>query len=164
MCHRRRYARVCLHAAALAAAAGCGPEVLTPEAARAKGDAMLKQMSQALASSQAFSYRTEQEVNRVRGGGEKVTERFSRHTIVRRPNQLAFTDGGQDHDTAAWYDGKQLTVVMNRHKIWVRGPMPGTLDEAMDYISAEYAMQVPTADLLYTRTRRSLHRTPREAG
>ena len=28
--------------------------------------------------------------------------------------------------------------------------MPGTLDEAMDFISAEYDVQIPTADLLYS--------------
>jgi hypothetical protein len=79
-----------------------------------------------------------------------VTEHFVRYTTVRRPNQLTFTDKGDDHDASAWYDGKQLTIVSNRDKVWVRGPMPGTLDEAMDYVSAEYAVQVPTADLLYS--------------
>src|SRR5262245_37225524 len=102
----RRYVRACFYAAVLAAAAGCGrTETLTPEEARARGDAMLRQMSQSLAAAQAFSYRVEQEVEHVRGGA-RTTERFSRRTIVRRPNQLAFTDSGQDHDAAAWYDGK----------------------------------------------------------
>jgi hypothetical protein len=145
-----RFVRMSICVAVLAAAAGCGTKPLTPEEARAKGDEMLKQMSQKLASTQAFSYSTQQEIERVRGGGEKVTERFSRQTIVRRPNQLAFTDMGPDHDGAAWYDGKQVTIVSNRDQVWVRGPMPGTLDEAMDFISAEYAVQLPTADLLYS--------------
>jgi hypothetical protein len=106
-------------------------------------------MSQTLAGTHTFSYTADQEVERIRGGGERVTDRFSRNTIVRRPNQLAFKEQGQDRDSAAWYDGKQLTIVSNRDKVWVRGPMPGTLDEAMDFVSAEYAVQIPTADLLY---------------
>jgi hypothetical protein len=146
-----RYTRAGLGLAIVAFASGCSrPETLTPEAARAKGDQLLRQMSQTLAATQAFSYRTEQALERIRGGGERVTERFSRTTLVRRPNQLAFTDQGQDHDGAGWYDGKQLTIVSNRDKVWVRGPMPGTLDEALDFISAEYAVQLPTADLLYS--------------
>ena len=76
------------------------------EAARAKGDTLLRQMSQTVAAKQAFSYRTEQSVERIRGGGERVTDRFTRNTIVRRPNQLAFTDHGEDRDAAAWYDGR----------------------------------------------------------
>jgi hypothetical protein len=136
--------------AALVLAAGCArEESLTPDAARAKGEALLREMSQHVASTPAFSYRSEQAIERVRGT-EKVTEHFVRYTTVRRPNQLTFSDKGDDHDTSAWYDGKQLTIVSNRDKVWVRGPMPGTLDEAMDYVSAEYAVQIPTADLLYS--------------
>ena len=147
----KRYTRAGLGLALLALALGCSrPQTLTPEAARAKGDELLRQMSQTLAATQAFSYRAEQAVERIRGSGERVTERFSRNTVVRRPNQLAFTDQGQDHDGAAWYDGRQLTIISNRDKVWVRGPMPGTLDEAMDFVSAEYAVQIPTADVLYS--------------
>jgi hypothetical protein len=39
---------------------------------------------------------------------------------------------------------------MNRDKSWARGPMPPTLDEALDFLSSEYAIQMPTADLLYS--------------
>jgi uncharacterized lipoprotein YajG len=47
-----RFTAGCLALAAVALAAGCSrqPETLTPEAARAKGDALLKQMSQTLAN------------------------------------------------------------------------------------------------------------------
>ena len=146
-----RYMQASLGVAVLALGMGCSRhETLTPEAARSKGDALLRQMSQTLASTQTFSYTADEEVERIRGGGAKVTDRFSRKTIVRRPNQLTFTETGAEHAGAAWYDGKQLTIVSNRDQIWVRGPMPGTLDEAMDYVSAEYAVQLPTADLLYS--------------
>src|SRR5262245_59478605 len=152
MCHTR-FAGAFLGLAALLLTAACSREEkkLTPEEARAKGDAMLRQMSQSVAGTQAFSYRTEQALERVKGNGnEKTTERFMRTTTVQRPNRLKFTDEGQDHNGAGWYDGKQLTIVSNRDKIWVRGPMPPTLDEAMDFVSAEYAVQLPTADLLYS--------------
>ena len=134
----------------LAVACGTREPPLTPEAARAKGDAMLKQMSQTLAGTQAFSFRTDQELERAGKDGQKKTQRFSRQTTIRRPNQVALTDSGSDRDGAAWYDGKQLTIVSNRDKIWVRGPMPATLDEAMDFISAEYAVHIAAADLLYS--------------
>src|SRR5262245_26362770 len=138
---------------ALLAAAGCsgGQKTLTPAEARTKGDAMLRQMSQTVGGTQAFSYRTEQTLERVKGNGnEKTTERFVRTTTIQRPNHVAFTDDGQDHNAAGWYDGKQLTIVSNKEKVWVRGPMPPTLDEALDFLSAEYAVQLPTADLLYS--------------
>ena len=63
---------------------------------------------------------------------------------------MMFTSSGGDRDGAAWYDGKYITAISNKQKIWVRGPMPATLDEAMDYISSEYTVQLPSADLLYS--------------
>jgi hypothetical protein len=147
---RRPFTLGCLALVALAAGCNRAETPLTPEAARTKGDALLRQMSQTLAGSQTFSYRTEQALERVRTGGEKVTDRFERSTTIRRPNQVAFTDSGQDHNATGWYDGKHLTIVSNKEKVWVRGPVPGTLDEALDFISAEYAVQLPTADLLYS--------------
>jgi len=107
-------------------------------------------MSTALASATRFSYTADEVRQRVRANGEKADERFSRHVVVRRPNALMFTDSGGDSDAALWYDGSHLTLASKRLKVWARGPMPATLDEAMDFVSSEYAIQFPTADLLYS--------------
>src|SRR5262245_32015912 len=107
----RRRTRACLGAVAMALAIGCSARPLTPEQARTKGDAMLKQMSQTVAGTKAFSYRTEQAIDKIRGNNERVTEQFTRTTTVRRPDRMAFTDKGQDHDALAWYDGKYVTAV-----------------------------------------------------
>jgi hypothetical protein len=69
---------------------------------------------------------------------------------MRRPNAVTFTTTGDERDNVAWYDGTHVTFVWNRDKTWARGPMPPTLDEALDYIAAEYAIQMPSADLLYS--------------
>jgi hypothetical protein len=136
--------------AALAVGCSQSPPPLTPEAASAKGDALLRRMSQTLAATHTFAFTAEEIRERVRAGGARVEDRFSRRIIVRRPNALAFTDSGGGHDTAAWYDGSHVTLVSNRDKAWARGPMPPTLDEAMDFVSSEYAIQLPIADLLYS--------------
>jgi hypothetical protein len=41
-------------------------------------------------------------------------------------------------------------MMSSTDKVWARGPMPPTLDEALDYVSQEYAIQMPSADLLYS--------------
>jgi hypothetical protein len=131
-------------------AGGCAraPEKLTPEAARAKGDEILKEMAKNLAGLQTFAY-TSNEVREDVKGGKRVEKAVTRRVVIRRPNSVAFTTKG-DRDGAGWYDGKHLTLVANAQKVWARGPMPATLDEALDYLSAEYAVQMPTADLLYS--------------
>jgi hypothetical protein len=124
-------------------------ETLTPEAASKKGDALLREMSASLGSLQTFAYTSDERREEVKGGA-KQERRTSRRVIVRRPNAFAFASTGTDRDAAGWYDGKQLTIVSNRGKVWARGPMPPTLDEALDFLFAEYAIQMPTADLLYS--------------
>jgi hypothetical protein len=139
-----------LGCAAVAAIAGCQrSEPLTAEAARARGDAMLRQMSSTLAATQVFSFTADESRERVRSNGEKATERFSRRIIVRRPNALTYTDTG-GRSGGAWYDGKHLVTVSDHDRIWAKGPMPASLDEAMDFVSAEYGIQLPIADLLYS--------------
>ena len=145
---RFRYARLGLVAFALTV--GCSrPQVLTPEAARAKGDELLREMSKNLGGLQTFAY-TADEVRTDTKGGRKVEKHVTRRLVMRRPSALTFTGKGDQRDIAAWYDGKHVTLVSHTDKIWARGPMPPTLDEALDFISAEYAIQMPTADLLYS--------------
>src|SRR5262245_14341025 len=123
---------------------------LTPEAAKAKGDAMLMEMSKNMSGVQTFAYTADERRQNPGVNGAKGERKATRQVIVRRPNNLAFTGKGDSGDTAGWYDGKQITLVSHRDKVWARGPMPPTLDEALDYLSAEYDVQMPTADLLYS--------------
>ena len=138
--------------AATAFAAGCNrpPAPLTPEAAGAKGDALLREMSTNMAALKTFSYTADEVREQVRPGGAKVEVKSSREVMVRRPNGFAFTTKGDEREGMGWYDGQQATFVSNRDKVWARGPVPGTLDEALDFLTAEYAIQLPTADLLYS--------------
>jgi hypothetical protein len=107
-------------------------------------------MSQSLSSTQSFSY-TAEERREVAGAGEtKGERRFTRQVAVRRPDGLTATDKSDTRDVQVWYDGKHVTIVGHKQKIWARGPMPATIDEAIDFLSAEYAIQLPTADLLYS--------------
>ena len=135
---------------AVVVTAGCSraPEKLTPEAARVKGDELLKEMSKTLGGLQSFGY-TAHELREQVKAGKKVEKSVTRQVVVRRPNGVAFTSKGE-REGAGWYDGKHLTLVSNTDKVWARGPMPPSLDEALDFLSGEYAVQMPTADLLYS--------------
>jgi len=137
-----------LLAIVLMAGSGCNrQQSLSPEAASAKGDALLKEMSKNVSSLQTFAYTVDERRQKPGAKGERTV---TRHVTVRRPNKVAFTGKGDAGDTAGWYDGKQLTLVSHRDKVWARGPMPPTLDEALDFLSNEYDVQMAAADLLYS--------------
>jgi hypothetical protein len=140
---------VFLVVAALAVGAGCN-RTLTPEQARARGDELLREMSKNVSSAQTFSYTATEEGAISGAGGKRTERRAERDVIIRRPNAFKAHAKGDERDLEVWYDGKQVTLVGHRQKIWARGPMPATLDEAIDYLSAEYAIQLPTADLVYS--------------
>jgi hypothetical protein len=139
---------IAIVAMTLATSCNRPPERLSPEEAKTRGDTLLRQMSQTLASMQVFSFTADEAVERVTRDGTKTENKFSRNIIVRRPNALAFADTA-GRDRKGWYDGKQLTLVSSGEKVWARGPMPGTLDEALDYVAVEYDVKMPVADLLY---------------
>ena len=145
---RTRFLVLVVGAALVAAGCARAPEPLTPEAARAKGDELLKEMSKTLGGTQTFAY-TSHEVREQVKAGQKVEKTMTRQVTIRRPNAFALTSKGE-REGAGWYDGKQLTLVSNTDKVWARGPMPPSLDEALDFLSGEYAVQMPTADLLYS--------------
>ena len=89
---------------AVVVAAGCNraPEKLTPEAARARGDELLKEMSKTFSGLQTFAY-TADEVREEVKAGKKVEARVTRRVTIRRPNSIAFTTKGE-RDAAGWYD------------------------------------------------------------
>jgi hypothetical protein len=135
--------------AALTVGSGCN-RTLTPEQARARGDELLREMSKTVSSVQSFSYTATEDGAIADAAGKRKEQKVARDVIIRRPNGFKAHAKGDERDVEVWYDGKHVTLVGHRQKFWVRGPMPGTLDEALDYLSAEYAIQLPTADLVYS--------------
>ena len=111
---------------------------------------MIREMSKNLSALQAFSYTSDERREVAGSGGAKTTKQLTREVVIRRPNAATFRGSGDSGDTAGWYDGKQLTLVSAKAKVWARGPMPPTLDEALDFLAVEYAAHLPSADLLYS--------------
>ncbi len=130
--------------------AGCSREPATPEARRAKAEELLKTMSASLAAAKAIEVDTTEVSDRVRRDGEVKAEPASRHIAVRRPDGAYFKLTGEERGFEAWYDGKRITLALHKDKAWARGPMPATLDEALDFMATEYAIFLGAADLFYS--------------
>jgi hypothetical protein len=138
-------------AALLISVTGCSQAPrLSPEEAKAKGDALLRTMSTKMAAVQTFAFTADERRERIGRDGKTGVTSTTRRVVVRRPDRLAFTGKGEEGEMAGWYDGAQITLVSHGHKVWARGPMPATLDESLDFLANEYRVQMPTADLLYS--------------
>ena len=131
-------------------AAGCSSDPSTPEEKKAKAETLLKAMSASLAGAKTLTVDTVETRDRVRAGGQKTVENSTRTIAIRRPDGAYYRITSDLRDTEAWYDGKRLTLAMHKDKAWARGPMPGTLDAALDFMATEYAINMPSADLFYS--------------
>lgn len=115
----------------------------------AKGDAMLKAMSQKLASAQTFSFETTESHDGLSPSGRKIHVDATRQTLVRRPNGF-WTKFSGDRDWEFWYDGKMLTGISNEKKIYVQRAMPSTLDATIDMLATRLNLDLPMSDILYS--------------
>ena len=134
------------------AACNTNREPSTPEAKRARGDELLKKMSAQLAGATSVSFTALQTREVVEGDKRTPRSRTVRYA-VRRPDKAHLTflpeAGGS---TDVWYDGVagKITLAHHQEKMWARGPMPKTLDEALDAAAYEYDIPTPVADFLYS--------------
>lgn len=139
------------------ASTGCGRDrPPTPEESRARGDALLREMSTTLGKASAITVDVDEMHERVRRNGQKASATFTRKVTMRRPDRLAFHQAGAEHEFDGWYDGRTLTIVGQRQRIFVRTNVPPTLDDLFDRLAERYDMPMPMADLLHTSAYDSL--------
>src|SRR5262249_400581 len=105
------------------------------EVDKPKGDAILKAMSQKLASAKTFSFNTAEVRDGLSPSGRKVHVNATRETLVRRPDGF-WTKFSGDRDWEFWYDGKLLTGISNDKKVYVQHAVPSTLDETMNMLAS----------------------------
>ena len=128
---------------------GCNRDPSTPEAKQAKAVELLKATSTSLAAAKSLTVDTTEVSDKVRGG-QKVRQNLQRQIVVQRPAAAYFKASGAEKENEAFYDGKSLTFVWHKDKAWARGPMPETLDKALDFMATEYDVNMVAADLFYS--------------
>ena len=123
----------------------------TPEEAAARGDELLRKVSETLGAAQAFSFSVAESHERVRRNGQKEPYTLKRDVVVRRPNRLwSQTTGSDNRNVKVTYDGSTVTVVGDGHKIYATFKAPATLDETLDLASERFDLRLAVADFLYS--------------
>lgn len=138
----------------LAAAGACNrnTDPTTPEAKKAKGEELLKKVSAQLAGATAIKFTAVQTLEETRSG-KLVSRVRTVNYSAQRPDKAHFVfapEGGGTTDV--WYDGatEKITLAHHKEKAWARGPMPKTLDAALDAAATEYDITTPVADFIYS--------------
>lgn len=115
-----------------------------------RGTEIVRSVSDQLAGAQTFSFKSEEVHHRMASDGTLKERRFSRETIIRRPDGVWFQIIGPDRDGEGFYNGESLTLVGNREQAWAQVPLPPTIDEAIDVLAVDYNVPMPMADFLYS--------------
>ena len=139
--------------ALVVAASACGgrPDPKTPEEATARGDELLRKMSDTLKNTPAFSVTIAETHEKVARNGQKSAYTLTREVVVRRPDRLwSHTTGSDERDITATYDGKTVTVVGAKQKVWATFPGGSNVDETLDIASDRYDLRIAAADFLYS--------------
>ena len=145
--------RWCMVAFALVTIGGCaGPrDPTTPEEASRRGEELLRKMSDTLKAAPALSFTVAEAHERMKRNGQKEPYSLKRDVMVRRPDRLwSHTTGSDDRDVKVTYDGKTVTVVGEKQKIYATINAPATLDETLDLVSERYDLNMAVADFLYS--------------
>jgi hypothetical protein len=136
---------------ALGAACSGQRDLSTPEEAAKRGDELMRKMSDTLKAAPAVSFTVAESHERVRRNGQKEPHMLRRDVMVRRPDRLwSHTTGSDNRDVKVTYDGKTVTIVGDKQKIYATIKAPATLDETLDLVSDRYDLRVTVADFLYS--------------
>ena len=118
---------------------------IEPEAAR-----ILKEMSTYLGGKKQFTFKANVSFEEILVDGQALLYDATVHAAVKRPNRLYAEYTDDEVDKRLWYDGKKVTMVNTKKKVYTDVKVPGTIDEALDHLMATYDMSLPLAELVYS--------------
>ena len=137
---------------AVGAVVACGllaaPATANPDSARR----VLKSMTDYMASHNNLSAQFDAELDIVTPKIEKIQFDASGDMLLNRPNKLRVTRKGGYSDIELIYDGDTATMVDRYGKSYARIKSPGSVDSLIDQLRGQYAIDMPGADLILSKS------------
>lgn len=129
------------------------PAPVSPQEARA----ILLRMTEFLAKANSYSMTVRGSYDVHQKSGQKIEFSELRKIAVARPDHLRVDVEESSGDRQMLlFDGKELTVVTPGSNVYARTPLPGTLDDAVNYLIANLGMRLPFSILLKTTAPKEL--------
>lgn len=125
----------------------------TPRANAQDADALqvLKVMSDYVASQNTISFAYDTSIEVITPELQKIQFTSSGQMLLARPNKLQASRTGGYADVEFVFDGKTFTVYGKNLNAFTQMEAPGSIDQLVDRLRADYAIETPGADLLLSR-------------
>jgi len=121
-----------------------------------KVEEMLQEMAEALTECSSFAFKAEVSLDEFHETGLKIQKSGQRTMAVRRPNHIATSVNGDWGNRSAWYDGKTISVLDQRHNTYSVLEAPESIDAALDFLADDYDIVLPLSDFIRTDVYESL--------
>jgi hypothetical protein len=146
MSYNNRFTRI-FRISAIAAA--CSAMIVAGMPAFAQdANAILRAMSNYVASQKAISLTFDTEIEVVTPEQQKIQFASSGQLSLSRPNMFRASRTGGYADVELIADGKTVTLLGKHSNVYAQVPLSGSIDEIIDQLRTKYGADLPAADLL----------------
>ena len=124
-------------------------ELKTPPGVEAKANAVLYQASEFLKAAKTFKFQAEITRDVIFFDEVRVHLSGVSNVTVQRPNKLRAIFEGDEKSRKSYFDGETLSMYSVTRGFYAQKKIPGTIDNAIDFIFDKFGFTVPIADLAY---------------
>jgi hypothetical protein len=110
----------------------------------------LKQMSDTLTASKAFSYRSHSSIALQAKNGQFVTFFTDAELALQRPNKLHMTVSGDTYNLHLYFDGTKASAFDADNNLYAVSTPLNNIDEMLDYVMTKAQVNFPSADIMYS--------------
>jgi hypothetical protein len=119
----------------------------TPATRHQRGMEIVTAAGQHVAAAQTMTITTHEEGERVRRSGNKEAVSIDQVVEVRRPDRLHMKASG-GRDLEVFYDGKQITLMTHKDKVYGVIPASGSLLEVIPEVIDRFDIPFPLGDVI----------------
>jgi hypothetical protein len=146
----RRVAVAAAVAAALASSSA--PVVLGSSSAMAQdgadASAILKAMSDYVSSQKSISATFNSDIEVITPELQKIQFTSTGQIQMTRPDKIHLSRTGGYASVELFYDGKTVTLSDRKSNVFAQAEVPGTVEQLIEKIRADFSVDIPGADLL----------------
>ena len=110
----------------------------------------LKQMSDKLAATQAFTYRSSSSIEMSAVTGQFLTFFIDSEVALQRPNKLRVDLSGDLSTVQLYFDGANVSAFDPKNNLHADAHALATIDDVLDFVINKARINFPSGDFLYS--------------